>query len=342
MLFNKIAGSIAGLTLATVTFAEPPRVVTDIAPIHSLVSQVMDGVAEPSLLIKPENSPHEYTLRPSEARALSNADVVFWIGSDLTPWLEKSLESLADSAQKVSLLETEGLTFHGFREGATFEAHAHDDHPDDHGEHDGHHDEHDEHHDEHGEHHDDHEEEHDDHHGHDHEGNDPHAWLDPVNAQIWVKQIAEVLAKEDPANAKRYQANADSAITRLETLVNSNQAKATQLAGIKFIVFHDAYQYFERRFGVLATGALSVSDASDPSPARVAEIRKTVADLGVTCVFTEPQYNPNMVKSVFKSTKVVTKGVMDPIGASIKPGANQYYELINNLMTSLSHCKPRI
>ncbi|MDN3648409.1 zinc ABC transporter substrate-binding protein [Reinekea marina] len=284
----------------------------------------MEGVAKPTLLVKPEYTPHEYTMRPSEARALSKADAVFWIGEDLTPWLEKSLDTLTPSAVKVSLLEVEGTTLHAFREGATFEAHAHDDH-----------EEH-----EHEEHHDDEHEHHDDHKEHHHEGNDPHAWLDPVNAQVWVREIALTLATIDPVNASTYQANADKTVVNLQNLITRNQAIVGESDLSNFIVFHDAYQYFEKRFDVSAAGAISISDASDPSPARVSEIRDTVAKLGVSCIFTEPQFNANLVKSVFNGTDVVTMGVMDPLGANLKPGKNQYAELINNLMTSLQQCKP--
>lgn len=347
MLLKKLVLSTIGFTISTATFAVTPNVVTDIAPVHSLVTQVMEGVAKPTLLVKPEYTPHEYTMRPSEARALSKADAVFWIGEDLTPWLEKSLDTLTPSAVKVSLLEVEGTTLHAFREGATFEAHAHDDHEEH--EHEEHHDDEHEHHDDHDhehseheahEHHDEDEKHHDDHKEHHHEGNDPHAWLDPVNAQVWVREIALTLANIDPVNASTYQANADKTVVNLQNLITRNQAIVGESDLSNFIVFHDAYQYFEKRFDVSAAGAISISDASDPSPARVSEIRDTVAKLGVSCIFTEPQFNANLVKSVFKGTDVVTMGVMDPLGANLKPSKDQYAELINNLMTSLQQCKP--
>ncbi|EAR10594.1 zinc ABC transporter substrate-binding protein [Reinekea blandensis] len=368
MLLKKIALSVSILTLSTATLADVPKVVTDIAPVHSLVAQVMRGIGEPALLIKPENSPHEYNLRPSEARALSKADIVFWIGEDLTPWLDKSLDSLAGSAEIVSLMDSSGTQLLSFREGATFEAHDHnhDDHEHKHDEHDhddhdhdhdAHEHEHDEHehddhdhdaheheHDEHDEHdhdHDAHEHEHDEHdhggHAHSHDGDDPHVWLDPVNAQAWLQHIATTLAEQDPANAERYRRNAEQASNELDRLITELQAEADALGDVKFIVFHDAYQYFETRFDVLASGALSVSDASDPSPARVAEIRQTVNDLNVSCIFTEPQFNPNLVKTVFDGTDVYT-GIMDPLGVDIEPGVNQYQTLILRLMQSLSNC----
>jgi zinc transport system substrate-binding protein len=306
--------------------ANPPKVVVDIAPIHSLVAQVMDGVASPVLLIQPEASPHSYSLRPSEAKALSEARVVFWMSEGLTPWLKNSLANLASSATKVEMLEIEGTTLHDYREGATFEAHDHhDDHNNEAQVSEDHHDE------------DHHDKDHTS--GHHHDGDDPHAWLDPVNAKVWVKAIARVLSEQDAVNAKTYQQNAEKTVAKLDELITSIHQQTQSLKGIKFIVFHDAYQYFEQRFGVTASGAISLGDASDPSPARIAEIRDTVQRLGVTCVFTEPQFNPNMVKTVFEGTSVNTIGVMDPLGASIEVGKSHYPMLLNTMITSLSQCK---
>lgn len=339
MFKQAISGITIGLALTSQTYAQAPNVAVDIAPLHSLVAQVMDGVNEPDLLIRPEASPHEYQLRPSEAKALSEADIVFWIGEDLTPWLEKPLTTLAGSATVVEMMNAEGTTLYDFREGATFEAHEHHDeghHDDDHHEEDNHHA---------GEHHGEDHSEHEHHHAesnhaeHHHEGHDPHVWLDPKNAQAWLKVIASTLIEADSQNAQVYQDNADAAIHRLDQLVSDIQQQSRSLNGIKFIVFHDAYQYFEQRFQLLATGAISVSDASKPSPARIAEIRQTVQDLGVTCVFTEPQYNPELVKSVFENSTVKTIGTMDPLGASIATGKDQYQSLLTAMIDSLNQCR---
>ncbi len=364
MYRSLLLGSCICLFLPVAAIASPPKVVADIAPVHSLVAQVMAGVGEPDLVIRPGASPHEYTLRPSEAEALSRADVVFWVSEELTPWLESPIENLAGSATRVTLLEVSGITLHDFREGATFEAHdhhgeeghdeehAHEDehghedehaHEDEHGHKDehanedehGHKDEH-AHEDEHG--HDD-EHAHKDEHGHAHGEHDPHAWLDPENAKIWIGTIASVLAEADAANAAKYRSNAATAIANLDALSASIRAKTAELRDIKFIVFHDAYQYFERRFGVEATGAISIGDASDPSPARVAEIRDTVASLDIRCVFTEPQYNPDMVVSVFEKTQVETIGVMDPLGADIATGPDHYTRLLEALVSSVAQCQ---
>ena len=315
--------------------AASPSVAVDIAPLHSLVSQVMEGVGKPNLLIPAEASPHQYTLRPSQAKALSGSKVVFWIGESLTPWLEKALDNVASSAHRVEMLEIEGTITHAFREGATFESHNHgeDEAHEEEDHHEGAHHEKETH-----AHHDDHEE--DTHHDeHDHHGKDPHAWLDPQNAKHWVNSIRDTLSKQDPANASIYSRNAAKATASLDTLIQSTRNKINDLGDPQFIVFHDAYQYFEKRFGISAAGAISLGDAEDPSPARVEEIRETVQKLGVTCVFTEPQYNPGLVKNVFEGTSVSTIGVMDPLGASIPPGSGHYQELIQGMVNSLKKCK---
>lgn len=302
-------------------WAASPRVVVDIAPLHSIVAEVMKGVGSPDLLVQPGASPHSYSLRPSEAEALARADVVFWISEELSPWLESPLENLAGSARKVEMLELPETHRLGFREGASFEAHDHGDEDD----HDGHHD--------------DHEEGHGGHEDHHHGDHDPHAWLDPVNAKTWANEIARVLSGVDPANTQTYQENARSFGESLDLLTARLDERARRLDGIRFIVFHDAYQYFERRFGLQAAGAISLSDASDPSPARIREIQTLVSELGVTCAFTEPQYNPGLVKTVFEGSEVRRIGVMDPLGVDIEPGPGLYAELLNRLMASLEQCR---
>ncbi|MGY2574226.1 zinc ABC transporter substrate-binding protein [Vibrio sp. C8] len=322
MLKQALSGIVIALATASQTYAQVPKVAVDIAPLHSLVTQVMDGVGEPDLLIRPEASPHDYHLRPSEAKALSQAEVVFWIGEGLTPWLEKPLSSLASSATKVEMMEIEETTLYSFREGATFEAHVHSEEG------------HDEHH-EHEEHEHDHDAHHDPHHHGDH---DPHVWLDPKNAEVWVEAIAGALSNVDAEHAHVYKDNAKATIIRLHQLNDEIKKQAQSLNGIKFIVFHDAYQYFEQRFQLLASGAISISDASKPSPARISEIRQTVKDLGVTCVFTEPQFNPELINTVFEKSTVTTIGTMDPIGANIAPGKDQYRSLLMAMISSLKQC----
>lgn len=352
---------------APAAWAEAPKVVTDIAPVHSLVAQVMQGVGTPVMLIDPGASPHGYALRPSQARALSQADVVFWIGEALTPWMEQPLEALAADAHSVELLELEATLQLEFREGATFEEHDHDephgeDHgshgheehaDDDHDDHDEHgHDDHDEHgHDEHDEHgHDDHEEhghddhdehgheDHDeeDHHDHAHDGVDPHAWLDPVNAIAWTQAIADELSRMDPENAATYAKNAAEGIAALNQLSADLAADLAPAHDLHFVVFHDAYHYFENRFGLAASGAISVGDATDPSAARVAEVRDTVADAGVTCVFAEPQFNPGLIRAVSETGVKVAQ--IDPLGVGLELGPDLYGQTLRALSASILGC----
>ena len=333
--------------------AEAPRVAVDITPIHSLVAQVMEGVGEPALVVPPGESPHGFSMRPTSARALQDAAIVFWMGHDLTPQLEDAIETLAANASVTELLEADGITLLDFRENALFEAHDHD-----HGEHEDHDDEHedeDDHghaedndhdhaHDEAEEGHDhDHDEamtddhDHDDHDGHDHGEHDPHAWLSPMNASVWLNVIAAELSAADPANAGTYFANAAAARAEIETLSAEVNATLEPVRDGSFIVFHDAYRYFENDFDFPAVGAISLGDASDPSPARIAEIQERIRGEGVDCVLSEPQFSAGLVAAVLDGTEANTT-VADPLGATLEPGPTLYPRLIRNLATGLAAC----
>ncbi len=312
-------------------WAEVPRVAADITPVHGLVARVMQDLGEPALVVPTGASPHGYSMRPSEARALDQADVVFWLGEPLTPWLQGPLEELAGDAHRVELLEAEGTVVLPFREGARFEAHAHDGDEEDHADHDGH--------DAHEDHEDDAEE--DDHsgdHGDHNDGADPHAWLLPANAQAWLDVIAEELAEHDPGNAAVYMANAEVGKKEIADTVASVSAALEPFRAKQFIVFHDAYQYFERGFGLNAAGAISISDASKPGPARIAEVRGVVADLKVACVFSEPQFNPGMVATVLDGTGAGT-AVLDPLGAKLEAGPRFYPALLQDIGAAIAGCE---
>jgi zinc transport system substrate-binding protein len=347
--------TLAAVLLGSTAVADVPSVAVDIAPLHSIVTRVMQGVGTPDLVIPPSASSHEYRLRPSEARALQNADVVFWMGEDMTPWLDGAIETLAINATATALLETKDTMLLEFREGALFEAHDHDDHGDD--DHDEHHDEHgdddhDDHHDDHGDddHDDDHDEHGDDHHDdhgdddhdedhddHGHGAHDPHAWLSPDNARTWMNVIAAELSAADPENAGAYFANAAAGRAEIEVLKGEISAVLEPVRGVSFVVFHDAYQYFESAFDISASGAISLGDASDPSPARIAEIQDRVRDEGIDCVLSEPQFNPGIVAVVMDGTDAKT-GVIDPLGSDLEVGANLYPQLLRNLATTLAGC----
>ncbi len=346
-----LAAAAATLMLTGTALAKVPSVAVDIAPVYSLVAQVMKGVGTPDLIVQPGASPHGYSLRPAEAEALQNANIIFWVGEPLEPWLNRSIESLAPDAKSVELMETKGTTEREFREGATFEKHSHA-----HGEegHDHAHEADEDHdHAEHADHDHDHEADADhdheanadhdhDHaaheeHDHDHHGHDPHAWLDPENARVWYDVIAADLSALDPEHADTYAANAAAGKAELDKLESEITAKLKGFQGTNYIVFHDAYQYFEKRFGISAAGSIRLSDASDPSPARIAEIREKVKDLGISCVFAEPQFNPSLVQTVFEGTDAKV-GVLDPLGSDLKPGPDLYPQLLNNLADNLASC----
>ncbi len=346
-------------------------VVTSIKPVHSLVSGVMEGVGTPKVIIEGAGSPHTYSLKPSQARQLQDADLVFWMGDELETFLEGPIKNIAKSATSIKLIDSHGLKKIKFREGGMFD--AHDDH-DDHGGHDDHghgehaKDDHDDHghdkhakddHDDHGhdkhakDDHDDHghdkhaKDDHDDHGhdkhakgGHDDHGHgefDPHVWLDPINAKAIVHEIEEALVKVDPKNAKKYEANADRIAKEMDKLVEElrEQLKPVQEKG--FIVFHDAYQYFEQRFGVSAIGSITVSPEVMPGAERVRELRKKIMDLSATCVFSEPQFEPKLVKTLVEGTGART-GVLDPLGASLTKGPDLYSQLIREMASSLKNC----
>lgn len=331
---SAVAATVLALTLpATAAHAGVPKVVADIPPVHGLVARVMAGVGEPSLLIRPGASPHGYAMKPSEASALQSAQVVFFVGPELTPWLMRPIETLAPKAAHVELLDAPGSVMLPTRTGATFEPHDHGDH--DHGDHD--HEGHD-----HGPEgdaahgpDDGHDHAHD---GHSHDGIDPHAWLDPENGKAWTRAIAAELAKIDPDNAAAYAANADAAVAEIDAAEAETKSALAPISNLRFVAFHDAYQYFENRFGVHAAGAVSLSDATTPSPARIAELRKRVAEMGVTCALSEPQFDPDLLNTVFDGSGVKT-AVIDPIGAEIPTGQGFYPALIRKLGAALTACR---
>jgi zinc transport system substrate-binding protein len=368
--------SLSATLLAGTAMAEVPRVAVDIAPVHSLVARVMEGVGTPDLIVPAGASPHEYSLRPSEAAALQEADLVFWMGADLSPWMDSAIDTLTGDAEVTALLEADETMLLEFRENALFEAHSHGDEGHDHGhdddaeagahdhdheehaeaashDHDHDHEEHaeeashdhDHAHEEHAEaashdHDHDHEEHadaHDHDHGHAHGEHDPHAWLSPDNAASWLNLIAGELSAADPDNASAYFANAAAAQDELEALVTEIDGILEPVRGGRFVGFHDAYQYFETAFDFPASGAISLSDARDPSPARIAEIQGRVADEGIDCVLAEPQFDPGIVATVMEGTEART-AVLDPLGSDLAPGPDLYPQMMRNLATSLASC----
>jgi zinc transport system substrate-binding protein len=370
--------------LSILTFFTPAnaeiKVVASIKPIHSLASYLMDGIAKPDLIVDGYASPHGFAMKPSHAKMLQNADLIFWVGEDLESFLEKPLSSIAKKAEKIELMETKGLQVLKFRERNIFDEHDHDDHGhddhgkkeddhddhdhDDHGkkeddhddhDHDDHgkkeddHDDHD--HDDHGKKEDDHDdhdhddhgkkEEHDDHDDHDgHEGHahgefDPHIWLDPINAKAMLNEMAEHLIENDPKNEAKYKSNLDNALQEIDELTIDVMTDLSN--SVSSIVFHDAYQYFEERFNVKVLGAFTVNTDVMPGAEQLAEIREIIEHDKVACVFSEPQFNPDIINAVAKDMKIKT-GVLDPLGATLDPGKDLYFNLIRNMSASFKGC----
>jgi zinc transport system substrate-binding protein len=295
----------ASILLALIGGAEAaPKVVATVKPIHSLVASVMDGVGVPALIVKGGASPHTYSLKPSDARALEEADLVFWTGHGMEVFLEDSIETLAPNAKIVALSDSPALELLPVREGGTFEPHADEE--------------------EHG-------------HDHEHDEMDMHYWLDPANAEILVSEIARTLIAADPDNRATYEANAEVTVERLRVL-------STELAGIlepvkdrPIIVFHDAYQYFERHFGLDIVGSITVSPETMPGAQRIVELHGKLKTLGAACIFAEPQFEPAVVATIAEGTGAKV-GTLDPEGAGLSEGPGLYDELLTGLARSIADC----
>ena len=296
------------------------KVVASIKPIHSLASYLMDGIGKPDLIVDGYASPHGFAMKPSHAKMLQEADIIFWVGEDLENFLVKPLSSIAKKAEKIELMEIKGLEVLKFRERNIFDDHDHDDHGhDDHGKKEDDHDDHG----------------HDDHDGHAHGEFDPHIWLDPVNAKVILKEMAEHLIENDEKNSAIYKKNLAKALKDIDKLIKDTKSELSK--SIASIVFHDAYQYFEERFNVNILGAFTVNTDVMPGAEQLAEIREIIEHDKVACVFSEPQFNPDIIKAVAKDMNIKT-GVIDPLGATLNPGKDLYFNLIKNMSASFKNC----
>lgn len=286
---------------AVPALAEVPSVAVDIAPLHGLVARVMDGVGTPELIVPAGASPHDFALRPSQARALQSADLVIWAGPALAPWLDRTLTTLSSEAviDLNARPETQSL---GWRE--SFE--------------------------------DEHAGEEDD---HDHEASDadPHSWLDPANAKAWSQLIAETLAMRDPENAGSYRANAAEAVTEIDAATEAAEALLAPVRDRKFLVFHDAYHYFEEHFDMHAAGAVSLGDAAAPGPARVRALQAQVAEEGIACLFAEPQFDSGLIDTLAEGSgaRIAT---LDPLGSGLETGPGFYPALITGMAEAMADC----
>ncbi|MGH6774122.1 zinc ABC transporter substrate-binding protein ZnuA [Brucella tritici] len=339
LLASAFLAGTANVSLA----AERDGVVVSIKPLHSIVSAVMQGVGEPKLIVQGAGSEHVYSLKPSDAEAIEHAKVIFWAGPSMETFLDKPIDTLGDGAKVVALGEADGLTKLKFREGGPFEAHDHGHEGHDHGAegHDhAHNDKKDADNADNADKGHDHAAEaseggHEHHHGHGEY--DLHFWLDPQNGKVLAADIARTLSESDPEHAAQYEKNAKDYGEKLDALTKDVASELEPVKDKPFIVFHDAYQYFENRFGVKAAGSITVSPEKAPGAARIKEIHEKIKSLGATCVFSEPQFEPKLVKTVIDGTDAKT-GVLDPLGAELKDGPDLYPQLIRNLADSLKGC----
>lgn len=315
--------------------AETPRVVVSIKPLHAIIAGVMEGVAVPELLLAGGESPHSYALRPSQARLLAKADVIFWVGPELEGFLVKPLQSLGGKGRVVALLEAPGIILLPARSGGVWEVHDHHGDDRDHHaapgkeSHEG-------------------EKEHKHHHDHhpapgkpevypDHQGKDPHLWLDPQNAREIARLAAVELSRLFPAHRSQLAANAEVLAAKLDLLDVELRQGLSALRGHPFIVFHDAYQYLEARYGLRAAGAITLSPEQAPGAQRLREIRKTIRERQAACVFAEPQFEPRLVATVVEGSGA-RQGVLDPLGADLKAGPEAYFVLMRRFVEELRSC----
>ena len=307
------ASAVCGL-IAPAT-ADVPDVITDIPPVHALVAQVMGGLGQPVLLLDKGADAHSFQLRPSQAAALAEADLVVWIGPEMTPWLDRAVDGLAASVAQLRLLEAEGTFLRSFTEEGAAEQDSHGgeaghDHTAEDHSHDGH--------------------------GHDHDGTDPHAWLDPANAQLWLGLIAAELARQDPANAATYAANAQQAAAAIATLDTRLDAALAPVRDRPFVVFHDAYGYFAGHYGLTIAGALAAGDAAAPGAAHLADLQAKTG--GAVCIFPEAGHDPKQMQTLAADTGTRLGGALDPEGMGQDPGPQLYAAVLTGLAETLIAC----
>lgn len=308
---------IISLLLASTSlpaFADAPKVVTDIPPVHALVAQVMGDLAAPVLLLEKGADEHDFALRPSQMRDIAGADLVVWIGPALTPWLDRALA--ANPAPALGLLDATGTQTLPFA--AEGEHAEHDDHSE----------------------HDDHatDDNHADHDEHDHGAIDPHVWMDPANASLWLDLIAARLAELDAPNAATYRSNAAAAKTRIAAMDVEIAAQLAQVADKNFVTFHAAYGYFTAHYHLHGAGSLALGDASAPGAARLSALAADMASGHYTCAFPEIQHDPALLTQIMAGDTVKLGAPLDPVGSSLDFGPNAYDDLMRGIANTLSDC----
>lgn len=307
---SMLAAILVALSLAGPAAADtpPPSVLVSIKPLHGLVAAVMKGVAEPGLIVSGSASPHDYAMKPSDARAVERAQLLVWVGSDFEGWLKKPA---ARVKQRLAMQDIPGMTRLATREGGAWDSHE-----DGHG--------------------------HKDHgkggHGKDdHDETDGHLWLDPDNAARLVEAVAGRLAGMDPTRADLYKANAAETRKRLAELDSALAAKLKPLAGKPYVVFHDAHQYFEARYGLTPAGAVTIDPERPPGARRMATLRDRLKATKAACVFREPRFAGPTVQALAEAAGARI-GQLDPEGALAEPGPDAYFTIMTAIADSLADC----
>jgi zinc transport system substrate-binding protein len=298
-------GLLAANSVSPSASAAELRVVVTIKPIHALVSQVMGDTGKPSVLVAGAASPHTYALKPSDARMLNEADIVFRVSEALEPFMAKAVRSFSKSVTVVTLEKAPGMKLLARRSGNTFEKESRGKG-----------------------------------HGHDHDSEgfiDGHSWLDPDNAKAMTDRIAEALAAKAPDQAATFKANAAALNAKIETLANELAIELKPIGDRPYVVFHDAYQYLERRYHMNVVGSITISPEIPASGKRLGEIRKKIASLDAACVFSEPNFDAKVVQPVIEGSKA-RAGVLDPEGATLEPGPDLYFQLMRKLARDLKSC----
>jgi zinc transport system substrate-binding protein len=282
------------LMIATPALAKVPTVVTDIPPVHALVAGVMGDLGQPQLLLAKGADEHDFQLKPSQARAVDDADLVVWIGPELTPWLTSALDIRPGGAAALGLLDA----------AATHRI----DHAEDTAD------------------------------GHAHTGADPHAWLDPTNAALWLGLIAAELARLDPENAATYAANAKAASDDIASLDATLTGLLAPARSKPLVTFHAAYSYFAAHYGLDFAGSIALGDAAAPGAAHLSELRDMLKSDKVTCIFPEAQHDPDLMLQIAEGTNAKIGGTLDPVGSTIDPGPDAYAALMKGIATTIADC----
>ena len=355
---------------ANATEIESNRVIVSIKPLYSLVAGVLGDTGKAELLVDGVVSPHHMQLKPSQIKSMQAAHVIFYIDDSFETFLAHAFDILPDDALKVPMIDNTELTLLPYRKGKDWEEHdhhehghhadehdEHDHHADEHDEHDHHADEHDEHdhhaderdeHDHHADEHDEHDHHADEHDEHDHhaderdehqahENYDIHVWLDPENAQKMVTVIADTLSDVYPEHRDTYKANAQGLMQKIDRL---NVALKTELSSIQnkpFIVFHDAYQYFEHAYGLNGVGSITFEGGESLSPVRIKSVREKLQRTGAACIFSEPQFPARPIQTIAEGFDIKVS-VLDPLGANLPNDENLYFKLLDNLAHNLTEC----